>query len=1596
MACINSPSSITVAGDLSAIIELEDLANAEGVFARRLRVDTAWHSHHMAGIASLYAEALERILPEDNVYGTGASRSVAFSSPVTGSRVTGAEAIASPKHWVNSLVQPVRFVAAFTDMVLNDLNGGSSSNVDVIVEVGPHTALGGPIQQILALPEFKELDISYYGCLVRKTNAQDSMQALAASLVQEGYPVDMKAVNFANGRDHSVRALPNLPSYPWNHQNKHWVESRFNKALRERSQPPHDLLGSLVEGSNPVTPSWRHTLRISESPWTRDHVIQSNILYPAAGYICLAVEAFKQLTTMDQTTSAQEISGYRLRDVDFLQALMIPDNSDSIEIQTQVRPVGEKDVGLRGWKHFEVWTVTADNRWTHHAKGLIAVELEGPEAFRPATSNRDIRGYTKRIIPADLFANLRALGIAHGPMFQNMKNIVQSGSDLCSLVTMAVADISVPNDLPRDHVLNPVTLDSVITAPYSAVRGAVAYESAPKVPRSVQHLWVSSKISNVAGHLLKVHSQLVHDDNQGMEADISVSNEDDGDMVLEMKGFSYQSLGQDVSYQQTQPWKTELCSQVEWSLDISLSSPATISSIQKQLGFNTDPLEDDLARDISRVCIHFIKQALIALGPDEVNNMNSDLAKHYAWMKHAVQRAAPGQMGLDSSERPLDINQVATSRGYGEIICRIGGQLVDMLLGKVSPLDLLTQDNLLSSFYKETPRVKRAGTQLAGLLRHLAHKNPRLRILEIGAGAGAMTGHVLEALGTDISGGPHASSYHYTDISTTFFETARASLLPWTDLISFDVLDIERDPVTQGFANGTYDVVIASRVLYSTKSVSRTLENVRNLLKSGGTLLLTEDLQHQIEVQFVNGLLPGWYSGEDIGRKACSKPVLSTPVLDRDLRDAGFSGINLDLYDLESAEISTSVTVMSTLPEPISPKQPADPGEVVIITSKKSGSPPSDWMQGLQKSIAAHKYPHGEENKLPIVQELESASATAAWYADKVCIFVGEMDEPILYDLDSAALEGIRAMSTNCKGLIWVTRGGAVDCERPEVGLVPGFVRSLRTEYTGRNFLTLDLDPKGPLWSDTGVSTIIRVLQSNFWNAENSSIGVGGPREFEYAERDGIILIPRFYHDVAKDQMISSSLAGHDTENTVSTEPLYQADRPLCVYPGSLAFSDDVYANAFGDCLATGLVEIEPKAYGTNLHHTDNRIVSLECAGIITRVGSEALKQGYSVGDRVFCILRQSPLRSRAIVEWTSTIPIPTQLSFQDAASVPVAFLTAYFSLVEIARLKHSQSVLIHDAARDVGQAAIMIARHLKAEIFATVGSPEEQELITHEYGLPVDHIFDSRNASFGVAILTATKSRGVDAVLNTLKGPLLQESFNLVAPLGSFIEIGRYDVEQNSNLQMRPFARHVSFSAVDASTLLEHGGLVVHRCLGEVVRLLEAKAISPIHPLRVFSIGNMAEAFDMLKMGNHLGKVVLSIDPDEMVSVLPRKAAAGLSLDSSYLIIGGNGGLGRSVAHWMASHGAKNLIILSRNASKSEKTAALAQELREAGCSRVLLVSGDVAREDDVAKVIQTCAEEGLPPIRGLVHAAFVLRVSKISRSAILATLWQSADKSF
>lgn len=238
---------------------------------------------------------------------------------------------------------------------------------------------------------------------------------------------------------------------------------------------------------------------------------------------------------------------------------------------------------------------------------------------------------------------------------------------------------------------------------------------------------------------------------------------------------------------------------------------------------------------------------------------------------------------------------------------------------------------------------------------------------------------------------------------------------------------------------------------------------------------------------------------------------------------------------------------------------------------------------------------------------------------------------------------------------------------------------------------------------------------------------------------------------------------------------------------------------------------------------------------------------------------------------------------------------------------------------------------------------------MVRKYGIPADHIFNSRDKLFGAATLAVTKGRGVDVVLNSLAGSLLQESLNLVALFGHLIEIGKRGLKENRNLETRLLTLSIFFSAVDLPSLLEYRGNNVHRCLGEVIRLIKVKAVTPIYSIIAYTMGDIIEVSRLLQTGRHMGKVVLSVGPHEIISVLSRTAITKLSPNVSYLIVSANNGLGHSIAHWMVSRGTRNLVLLSRSAVKSEKIAALIEKLREVGYCRVLSISYDVASENDL-----------------------------------------------
>jgi NADPH:quinone reductase-like Zn-dependent oxidoreductase len=575
---------------------------------------------------------------------------------------------------------------------------------------------------------------------------------------------------------------------------------------------------------------------------------------------------------------------------------------------------------------------------------------------------------------------------------------------------------------------------------------------------------------------------------------------------------------------------------------------------------------------------------------------------------------------------------------------------------------------------------------------------------------------------------------------------------------------------------------------------------------------------------------------------------------DRVLHRTGFRGVEAEVRDCDDDELySFSVVSSTAVCNP--PKFDFD---IALVTA--GTSTPDSWIDQLRLSIGLLTW------TVPTVHSLEYAPVDE----NKVCIFVDDPENPILANADAARFEGLKAICTRSKGLLWLTQGGADACTNPLASLASGFLRSLRQEYSGKRLGTLDLDPAQALWSPESVKSITEVFKTFF----DDSTAAETSNDYEFAERDGVIHVPRYVKDADRNKVVFSQTTEAPAPRL---EPFLQSDRPLRLTIGTtglldtLAFDDDPTA---AEPLPDDFVEVEPRAFGVNFRDVmvamgqlKSKVMGYDCAGVVKRVSAGAAAMGYRPGDRVSVLLR-GHYGSRTRVHWSSVVHIPSDMTFETAASLPTQYVTAYLSLYDMARLQPGESVLIHSATGGVGQAAVMLAQRVGAEVFVTVGTDEKRQFVMEHYGIQADHIFSSRDTAFAAGIMEVTQGKGVDVVLNSLAGTLLQESFNCLAPFGRFVELGKRDFELNNSLAMEAFTRAVSFSSVDIITLGERKPMQANRILKHVVKLVAAKEIDVVHPVTVYPLSDVEKAFRLMQAGKHMGKIVLAVTPETMVPV--------------------------------------------------------------------------------------------------------------------------------
>ncbi|KAI0967566.1 ketoacyl-synt-domain-containing protein [Xylaria arbuscula] len=588
--------------------------------------------------------------------------------------------------------------------------------------------------------------------------------------------------------------------------------------------------------------------------------------------------------------------------------------------------------------------------------------------------------------------------------------------------------------------------------------------------------------------------------------------------------------------------------------------------------------------------------------------------------------------------------------------------------------------------------------------------------------------------------------------------------------------------------------------------------------------------------------------------------------------------------------------------------------------------------------------------------------------AGKLVIFLQEIETPLLSNLQESQFIALQNALTSVRGALWVVRGAYNNSTAPDLNMVTGLSRTIRSE-TLLPFATLDLDGQSPLPTEKTIEAIVKVFTAVF---SSSSSG-----EMEFTERSGSFLTPR----IANDDELNDLVYRDTNPSMAQPAPFGEGDRALKLTIGSLGVLDSLYFVDDAERespLEPDYIEIRVRAVGVNHRdlaaaygRTPAPVFGSDVSGIVTSVGKVVL--GIKVGDHVAAIA-QGAFATYVRTKHAFAFKLPVDMSFEAGATMPLAYVTAYHSLVEVGRVRHDERVLVHSGAGAVGQAAISLAQMIGAEVYTTVGSLEKKEFLMKEYKLAEDHILYDRNTSFGDSVRQATQQQGVDFVLNSLPGAALQESWKCLSKFGRLVNIGAHDINSNARLEMTHSGNNASFTSVDIMSIAAERPGLLGRLLSDVSSLMRYAKIRTISPITVFPISDVESAFKTLHSGKAHGKVVVIPHLDDIVRVTPSKRPAQLLKENAtYILIGGTGGLGRSMARWMVGRGARYLVLVSRSGTATGKVRELMDEVAKVG-AEIIIRKCDVANAADVEDLVNF-GLEGKPPVRGLIHGAMVLR---------------------
>ncbi|KAI0197163.1 putative polyketide synthase [Xylaria flabelliformis] len=1555
VAAINSPGSVTISGDESAIENVHRAADEKGLFARRLNVQLAYHSRHMDDVAAFYRAAIKPFCDEDvfHLKSRELSRSV-FVSSVSG-YVADPETI-DDSYWVKNLVQPVKFLDAIRTVFASrqevKTNVGKRLH-SILIEIGPHSALKNPIKQTL---EYQQNDrqktpsFTYLSSLTRGIDGYENLLSLAGTLFTMGTPIELGSVNQTDM--HNAHVVTGLPAYSWDKSISYEIRPRATQEKLYPGDSYHSLLGRRLNSNGGKDRAYRQVFTLDEMPWIRDHNVAGVVIFPLTGYMACAIEAVRR-------TLSTPAAAFVICDFHAVQRLEIQEEQ-VVDMVTKIKPAatGTGSVSSTIWT-FEISTWTEAEAWTIHAHGQIAPEMTEMTAdsltLNGSLSLVDTTNLIEKALP---YANESAGNRAtiYGPTFKNAVRLF--GGKGFTVLEHRLRDLGESQKLSSPYgspvTVDPPTLDGFLQGggPLQTTEDG---RTPAQMPNYISRFRISNKIPTEPKQRIDVVTRLLDYDTKGGRMNISVAafirgNDGSFTPISEWESVSFRSIGMteddlDPASHLPDNWAWNKMSRFDFLPleDLNKVIPAW------------DPSEADIVRDttnkMTKAACYYINRALVETAQDDRSKLPFHLGRFINWAnKNLPKYDIPSE-----NESTALLEEVRSRNAQGELLCIIGENLVPILREEIEPLELMLAEGRLTKNYEADATNAHLSRVMGSLVANLCDLDPNLRILEIGGGTAGTTFPVLEALSRD-GKEPSFLNFTFTDISTGFFENARTKLARWSQRITFQKLDISQDPAEQGFDIESFDVIIAANVLHATKDMTITMSHVRKLLTPRGKLFLLEAGSHPpFILPFF--LLPGWWYAEDKYRNHEEGPMMPVHVWNRLLLDTGFSGVDVSLHDhVNSKHIVAGVICSTRIGK-------EEQNQTITICGPFLDDDEVEFAQTVADSISQHI---GWPTELKPFAEIDPSD-------DPIYVFIDSSRHCLLEDVTMGVFEGVKKLLLRNTALLWVIPQGG----RPESRSIKGMIRTVRLENEPKHLLTFDDVP----FTSQGVSAIVK-LTMILRDPEATRT-----EDQDFVWHEGSIHLPRMHllNEVKEQFAVEGGLSFRKVQN------IWSGDRALEMTVDAAGSADSIYfRRTDSNQEPVGEDEIIVKVNAAGVSYRDLNLIlgsipwaspGFDGAGKVVKKGSRVNTIGE--GDIVFFLAPEGGAFStyKKMPFWQAA-KIPDGTTITDATSLSLAYSIAVLALLHNGRLTKDDTVLIHAAAGAVGQACVVLAQHVGARIFATASTQAKRNFLRETFGIPENQILSIHAPGFRDRILTETSGRGVDVIINSQSGEHLVESWTLCAKFGRFIEIGKKDASENGYLPMRPFDSNLSFISIDLPEFFKYRPRELEGVFSEVVRLIQRRVAIPIRPVTVLPISEFPAALRKLKSGENIGKIVVTLGAVENVlaETTLQPTQVTMKPNATYLITGGTRGIGLNLAYWMIDHGAHNIVLLGRSGSSGSEVQKLLKEY-EGTDIRVRAMACDVGSREALANVLENIKD--LPPVRGTIHGALQLN-DKILENAV------------